>query len=50
MAGSFDDLLTQIEGNDCYQKRLTYIVLCTLFFLMPFAFLNQVFILHVPGN
>ena len=48
--GGFDDLLEEIEGTGWYQKRITYLILCPIFFLMPFAFLNQVFALHIPSN
>ena len=50
MSGSFDDLLLDLEGNGWYQKRITYLLLCPIFFFTPFAFLNQVFVLHIPGK
>ena len=50
MASGFDDLLAEIEGNGWYQKRLTYFLLGPLFFVVPFAFLHQIFVLHQPGN
>ena len=46
----FDDLLAEIEGNGWYQKRLIYFLLGPVFFLMPFAFLNQIFVLSIPGK
>ncbi len=46
----FDDILVDIEGNGWYQKRLTYLLLCPIFFFMPFAFLCQIFVLHIPGD
>ena len=49
MAG-FDDLLAEIEGNGWYQKRLIYFLLGPVFFLMPFAFLNQIFVLSIPDH
>ena len=49
MAG-FDDLLAEIEGTGWYQKRLVYFLMVPLFFLMPFAFLNQIFVLTAPGK
>ena len=48
--GSFDDLLVELEGTGWYQKRILYFLLCPIFFLMPFAFLNQIFLLHMPGK
>ena len=50
MAGGFDDILLQIKGTGWYQKRATYFLLGPIFFFMPFAFLNQVFVLHIPGE
>ena len=46
----FDDLLAEIEGTGWYQKRLVYFLLGPLFFFMPFAFLNQIFVLSIPGK
>ena len=48
--GGFDDLLDDIEGTGWYQKRLVYFLMGPLFFLMPFAFLNQIFVLTIPGK
>ena len=48
--GGFDDLLDDIEGTGWYQKRLVYFLIGPLFFLMPFAFLNQIFVLTIPGK
>ncbi len=49
-SSKFDELLTEIEGNKWYQKRLVWGLIGPLFFLMPFAFLNQVFVLSIPGK
>ena len=49
MAG-FDDLLAEIEGDGWDQKRLIYFLLGPVFFLMPFAFLNQIFVLSIPDH
>ena len=46
----FDDLLAEIQGTGWFQKRLVYFLMGPLFFLMPFAFLNQIFVLHIPGE
>merc|ERR1711862_623919 len=48
--GGFDDLLDDIEGTGWYQKRLVYFLMGPLFFLMPFAFLNQIFVLTIPDH
>ena len=50
MALEFDDVLEELWGSGWYQKRLVYFLLCGIFFFTPFAFLNQVFVLHIPGN
>lgn len=47
---TFDDLLEELEGSGWYQKRLLFLLLCPIFFLMPFAFLNQIFVLHIPSK
>ena len=47
---AFDDLLLLIEGTGWYQKRMTYLLLCPIFFFTPFAFLVQIFVLHIPGE
>ena len=49
MAGSFDELLEELQGTGWYQKRITFFLLGPIFFFMPFAFLNQVFVLTIPG-
>lgn len=46
----FDDLLAEIEGTGWFQKRLVYFLMGPLFFFMPFAFLNQIFVLRIPGK
>ncbi len=45
----FDDLLASTWGTGWYQKRLVYFLLGGTFFFAPWAFLNQVFVLHIPG-
>ena len=50
MALEFDDVLEELWGSGWYQKRLVYFLLCGIFFFTPFAFLNQVFVLHIPGS
>jgi hypothetical protein len=50
MTSSFDDLLGEIDGNGWYQRRLLYFLLFPIFFFMPFAILNQIFVLHIPGK
>ena len=46
----FDDLLAEIEGTGWYQKRLVYFLLGPLFFVVPFAFLHQIFVLAQPSK
>lgn len=48
--GGFDDLLAELEGTRWYQRRMIWFLLVPLFFLMPFAFLNQIFVLSVPDH
>jgi hypothetical protein len=50
MALEFDDILDELWGTGWYQKRLTYLLLGGIFFFMPWAFLNQIFVLHAPGK
>ena len=50
MALEFDDVLEELWGSGWYQKRLVYFFLCGIFFFTPFALLNQLFVLHIPGN
>lgn len=49
-SADFDAILDEIWGNGKYQKRLTVVLLGGVFFLMPFALLVQVFVLHMPGK
>ena len=46
----FEVILEEIWGSGKYQKRLTLVLLGNLFFLMPFALLVQMFVLHIPGK
>ena len=46
----FEVILEEIWGSGKYQKRLTLVLLGNLFFLMPFALLVQMFVLHIPGQ
>ena len=50
MGTDFDDLLAEIEGTGWYQKRLVYFLLGPLFFVVPFAFLHQIFVLAQPSK
>jgi len=47
---SFDDTIEQLGGFGRYHKRLLYLLLGPLFFIMPFPLLHQVFVLHVPDH
>ena len=38
----FDDLVDKLGGFGKYQKRLLYLLLGPLFFIMPFPLLHQV--------
>ena len=49
MPTGFDDLLAEIQGTGWYQKRLVYFLLGPLFFVVPFSFLHQIFVLAQPG-
>jgi len=46
----FDDLIERLGGFGKYQKRLLYLLLGPLFFIMPFPLMHQVFVLHVPEH
>jgi len=48
--GGFDDLLAELEGTGWFQNRIAWFLIGPLFFIMPFVFLNQVFVLFVPGK
>jgi len=47
--GDFDDIIDDLGGLGKYQKRLLYLLLGPLFFIMPFPLLHQVFVLHTPN-
>jgi TRAP-type mannitol/chloroaromatic compound transport system permease small subunit len=49
-SSDFDDILDEIWGTGWYQKRLTIVLMGTVFFLMPFALIVQIFVLHQPGE
>ena len=38
----FDDLIERLGGFGKYQKRVLYLILGPLFFIMPFPLLHQV--------
>lgn len=46
----FDLILDDLGGLGKYQKRLLYGVLGPVFFIMPFAFLTQIFVVHSPTH
>jgi hypothetical protein len=48
--GAFDDLLVELQGSGWYQKRIVYFMIGPIFFITPFAFLSQIFVLHIPGT
>ena len=50
MGSGFDDLLADLEGTGKYQNRIAWFLIGPLFFVTPFAFLNQLFVLYIPGN
>ncbi|XP_059097213.1 carcinine transporter-like [Tigriopus californicus] len=45
-----DDIFEQIQGTGLYHKRLLYYLLTPIFFVTPFVFLNQIFVLHIPDH
>jgi hypothetical protein len=49
MANGFDELLADLEGTGWYQNRIAWFLIAPLFFVTPFAFLNQIFVLYIPG-
>lgn len=49
-AEDFDDVLEDLGGLGRYQKRLLYLLLGPLFFIMPFPLLHQVLVLHAPAH
>ena len=46
----FDDILEDLGGLGKYQKRLLYLLLGPVFFIMPFAFITQIFVVHSPDH
>ena len=47
---AFDDLLDDLGGMGRFQKRLLYFLLGPVFFIMPFPFLVQLFVVHSPDH
>ena len=50
MGNGFDDLLADLEGTGKFQNRIAWFLIGPLFFVTPFAFLNQIFVLYIPGE
>ena len=50
MTLEFDDIIDELWGNGWFQKRLIFFLLGVIFLFTPWAFLNQVFVLHKPGK
>lgn len=46
----FDDLMQEIKGTGWYINRLLWFLLVPVFFLMPFQFLHQLFVLSIPAH
>ena len=45
-----EDIIEEVGGQGCYQKRLLYFVLSPLFLLLPLSFVAEVFYLSVPNH
>jgi len=46
----FDDILEELGGMGRYQKKILYLLLGPLFFILPFPLLHQVLVLHAPKH
>jgi len=46
----FDELMGEVKGSGWYVNRLLWFLLVPVFFLMPFQFLHQIFVLSVPPH
>jgi len=46
----FDDLMQEIKGSGWHTKRLLWLLLVPVFFLMPFQFLHPVLVLSIPSH
>lgn len=49
-AEDFDDVIEMLGGFGKYQKRLLYLLLGPLFFIMPFPLMHQVLVLSSPPH
>jgi OCT family organic cation transporter-like MFS transporter 4/5 len=45
-----EDIINEVGGQGKYQKRLLYLVLSPLFFLLPLSWMSEVFYLNVPDH
>ena len=45
-----ENLVNEIGGSGLFQKRLLYLVLGPLYFLLPLSWLNEILILHTPDH
>ena len=45
-----EDIIEEVGGQGRYQKRLLYVVLGPLFFLLPLSWMSEVFFLNVPSH
>ena len=45
-----EEIIEEVGGSGRYQKRLLYVVLGPLFFILPLAAVNEIFSLNVPEH
>jgi hypothetical protein len=45
----FEEIIEEV-GCTKFQRRLLYVVLSPLFFLLPLSWLNEIFLLHAPNH
>ena len=44
-----EDIIKEVGGDSTFQKRLLYVVLSPLFFLLPLSWMSEVFFLNIPA-
>ena len=45
-----EDIIKEVGGDSTFQKRLLYVVLSPLFFLLPLSWMSEIFFLSIPDH
>ena len=45
-----EDIISEVGGHGIFQKRLLYLILAPIYFLLPLYWMNELFFLHIPSH